>query len=379
MGIPYEKAGISIISIVITGTLDEINSLRYDLSMNKILEKLYKTNFLADDELLYLLNNMSSKTKSILFNYANKTRISNYGKKVYLRGLIEFSNYCKGTCQYCGLRCKNKKVDRYRLTKEQVLECCILGNSLGYKTFVLQSGEDDFFTDDILEDIIREIKKRFLDSVVTLSIGEKSYESYQKFFEAGADRYLLRHETASKELYDNLHPGMSFQNRRECLEHLKQIGYQIGAGFIVGLPGQTNEILVEDLLYLKKLQPHMVGIGPLIVHPDTPLRNYKGGTLDKTLICLALTRLLLPEVLLPSTTALNVLEPIGLERTLQVGANVIMPNISPAFAREKYELYKGKASEKYEDAIVLENIKKKIKQAGYEVDMGRGDHKSWSR
>lgn len=347
--------------------------------MKKIIEQLYKTNSADYDELLYLLDNMDFESQELLYYHANKTRVENYGRQVYIRGIIEFSNYCKNTCKYCGIRCANKKVDRYRFTPEQIIGCCMDGSRMGYKTFVLQSGEDGYYTDDLLVDIVEQIKKHFPDCAVTLSIGERSYMSYKKLFNTGADRYLLRHETASKVLYESLHPGMSYENRKECLKHLKEIGYQVGAGFIVGLPGQTNEVLVEDLMYLKELEPHMVGIGPLVIHPDTPLRNFTGGTLDKTLMCLALTRLLLPEVLLPSTTALSVIDFDGYEKALKAGANVIMPNLSPVSIREKYELYEGKANVSDEAKNCMDDIRRKVKQAGYEVDMGRGDHKNWKR
>jgi len=347
--------------------------------MDNLLKKLYKTNSLTCEELLFLLDNLGCRTERLLFAYADATRVKIYGKKVYLRALLEFSGYCSQTCLYCGLRRANTRVDRYRLTGEQIWELCLSGSRQGYKTFVLQSGEDGFYTDDMLVEIIRGIKERCPQAAVTLSIGEKSRESYQRYYAAGADRYLLRHETASRELYGRLHPGMSFQNRRKCLQDLKEAGYQVGAGFIVGLPGQNNAILAQDLLYLKELQPHMVGIGPFIAHPDTPLKHCKCGTVKETLICLALTRLLLPEALIPSTTALNVLEPSGLERALRAGANVVMPGLTPAVLRAKYELYKGRMFDDMEGAALPAALRERIEQAGYEVDMGRGDHIGWTR
>lgn len=344
----------------------------------ELITTLYQDNTLSKEELVYILDHIKQEEMELLFNLANATRKANYGSKVFLRGLIEFSNYCKRTCQYCGLRCANVKRSRFRLTKEEILACCYQGYELGFKTFVLQSGEDDYFTDEILTDIIGEIKQKFPDVAVTLSIGEKSNSSYRSYYEAGADRFLLRHETATKELYDKLHPGMSFANRRECLENIKAIGYQAGAGFIVGLPGQTSEILAENLVYLKEFKPHMIGIGPLIVHPDTPLKDCSNGSVEQTLICLALTRLLLPDVLLPSTTALNVLVPQGLKGGLQAGANVVMPNLTPVEERKKYELYQRRISAD-ESKFLLARIEKSIEEAGYEVDKGRGDHKSFCR
>ncbi len=347
--------------------------------MQKIIKKLYKNNELEYDELLYLLNNIDLDTRKLLFSYAEETKIKSYGKSIFLRGLVEFSNYCKCTCKYCGLRRMNKKIKRYRLNLEEILDCCKIGNNLGFKTVVLQSGEDAYYTDELLESIIKNIKKEFTNIAVTLSIGERSYESYEKLYKAGADRYLLRHETATKNLYTKLHPQMSFQNRRKCLSNLRDIGYQVGAGFIVGLPKASNEDTVKNLLYLKKLKPHMVGIGPLVIHPDTPLRNYKNGTTEDTLICLALTRLLLPEVLLPATTALANIDNKGLQKGLKAGANVIMPNLTPSFAREKYEIYRGKSNVSDEATEYMEQIKYIVGQAGHQIDMSRGDHKRWNR
>ncbi|HHW92557.1 MAG TPA: [FeFe] hydrogenase H-cluster radical SAM maturase HydE [Firmicutes bacterium] len=346
--------------------------------METLLKKLFQANSLTGDDLLYLLNNVDAGTEQLLFDLAHKTRIKNFGKKVYLRGLLEFSNYCRQNCLYCGLRRDNRRVSRYRLSREEIWRLCQRSYELGFRTFVLQSGEDPFYTDDLLADIIAGLKERFPAAAVTLSLGEKSRHSYQRYFAAGADRYLLRHETAARPLYERLHPGMSLQNRQKCLQELKEIGYQVGAGFIVGLPEQGNEELVADLLYLKNLQPHMVGIGPLIVHPDTPLRDWPNGSGKKTLLCLALTRLLLPEVLLPATTALNVLSPNGLERGLQAGANVVMLNIAPAAIRVKYELYKGRVQDNVEGPALLEKIKTRIIRAGFSIDMGRGDHPGWT-
>lgn len=345
----------------------------------EIINGLYRKNHAEPDELLFLLNNIGLEDQKLLFELARKTSIANFGNRVFLRGLIEFSNYCRRNCSYCGIRRDNEKADRYRLTQEEILACCFEGAQLGYTTFVLQSGEDAFYTDDVMVGIIREIKSHFPDSAVTLSIGERSYESYQRLFAAGADRYLLRHEAASAALYKRLHPDMSFQNRRECLRQLKEIGYQVGAGFMVGLPGQTNEDLVADLVYLQELQPHMVGIGPFIPHPDTPLGCFSGGTVEKTLIMIALTRLLLPDVLLPSTTAMGTIDPRGREKALQAGANVVMPNLSPVTVRAKYELYKDKICTGDESAQCRSCIEQRIKSAGFEVDMARGDHRNWRR
>lgn len=346
--------------------------------METLLKKLYQTNSLTGEELLYLLNNLDPGTEKLLFSLTHQTRKKYYGRKVYLRGLVEFSNYCRQNCLYCGLRRDNRHISRYRLRREEIWHLCQRGYRLGFRTFVLQSGEDPYYTDELLEDIIAGLKERCPEAAVTLSLGEKSRQSYHRYYAAGADRYLLRHETAAGHLYAGLHPGMSLQNRQKCLQDLKAIGYQVGAGFIVGLPGQGNRELVADLLYLKELQPHMVGIGPLIVHPDTPLKDCPNGTSKKTLICLALTRLLLPEALLPATTALNVLSPTGLERGLAAGANVVMLNLAPASVRVKYELYKGRVQDDLEGQALLERMKARILRAGFAVDMGRGDHPDWT-
>ena len=254
-----------------------------------------------------------------------------------------------------------------------------LGYSLGYRTFVLQGGEDSYYTDEVMIDIISRIKKIYPDCAITISIGERSYDSYKKMFDAGADRYLLRHETASEELYRSLHPNSDFNNRRKCLYNLKEIGYQVGAGFMIGLPNQTTKDLVKDLFFIKELQPAMVGIGPFIPHKDTPLRDCKGGTLDKTLIMLSLIRLMLPEVLLPATTALGSINPLGRELGLKAGANVVMPNLSPTYVREKYSLYNGKICTGDEAAECRKCIERRINNAGFELEISRGDNIVWQR
>lgn len=296
-----------------------------------------------------------------------------------MRGLLEFTNYCKRTCLYCGISSLNCKADRYRLTLEEIFQSCKMGYLLGYRTFVLQGGEDPYFTSDKIEEIVKNIRIEYPEVAITLSIGEKSYEDYEKFYKAGADRYLLRHETASRKLYNTLHKDNSFDNRRRCLYDLKKIGYQVGAGFMVGLPNQTNEDLVEDFLFLKDLNPHMIGIGPFIPHKDTKLRNEKGGTVEDTIVMLALTRLFIPNVLLPATTALGTLDPKGREKGLKAGANVVMPNLSPIYVRNKYSLYDGKVCTGEESAECRSCIENKIKNAGFTVDMSRGDNINWRK
>lgn len=344
-----------------------------------ILERLFQCHQAKGEELLFLLNHLDSENQELLFKYAWETRETSYGNRVFMRGLIEFSNYCRRNCAYCGIRRGNNEADRYRLSLEEILECCTEGYNLGYRTFVLQSGEDLYYSDEILEELIEKIKGKYPDVALTLSIGERSFESYQRLYKAGAERYLLRHETASERLYHQLHPDMDYDNRRNCLRMLKEIGYQVGAGFMVGLPGQKNEDLVEDLLFLQDLQPEMVGIGPFIPHAKTPLGAYPGGTVEKTLVLLALTRLILPEALLPSTTALGTIDPLGREKAIKAGANVVMPNLSPTNVRPKYELYENKICTGDEAAHCRGCIERRIISVGCQVDMGRGDHKKFRR
>lgn len=342
--------------------------------MKALIDKLVNNNNLNKEELLYLLNQMTADDKEYLHLCADKVRKQYYGNKVYMRGLIEFTNYCKNDCLYCGIRKSNVNADRYRLTKEDILKCADEGYNLGYRTFVLQGGEDPYYTDDKIVDIVQNIKTIFPDCAVTLSIGEKPYDSYQKYYDAGADRYLLRHETNSKHLYEKLHPDMDYDNRIRCLKDLKAIGFQVGAGFMVGLPGQTNEDFVNDLFFLKELDPHMVGIGPFMPQKETPLAEEKAGTAETTYILLSIIRLLLPKVLLPATTALGSISPLGRENGLKSGANIVMPNLSPVNVRDKYLLYDGKICTGDEAAHCRYCIEGRIHSAGYEVDMSRGDH-----
>lgn len=279
--------------------------------MIKLIDKLVAEQDLTSEEFLSLLENLDEYSKKYLIEKSVTTRKDHYGDRVYMRGLVEISSYCKQNCVYCGIRFGNEKAERYRLTDDQIMSACDEGYRLGYRTYVLQGGEDDYFTDEKVIEIVQMIKAKYPDTRVTLSLGEKSRESFQKFYDAGADRYLLRHETASKDLYKKIHPNMSYDNRIECLKILKEIGFQVGAGFMVGIPGQTLEDLVMDLKFLKELQPHMVGIGPFIPHKDTPFKNFEAGTLDLTETLLAMIRLILPDVLLPATTSLGSLHPTG--------------------------------------------------------------------
>ncbi|MDU2682335.1 MAG: [FeFe] hydrogenase H-cluster radical SAM maturase HydE [Clostridium sp.] len=349
------------------------------MQVKSIIDKLYESNNASGEELLFLLDNLNEDDKIYLVQKAHETRMKTYGDKVYMRGLIEFTNFCKKDCIYCGIRRSNKDADRYRLTMEDIMECVDIGDRLGYKTYVLQGGEDDYFTDERMVEIIKMIKSKYPNNAITLSLGERSYDSYKKMYEAGADRYLLRHETATKDLYEKLHPGASFEERRQCLRNLKEIGYQIGAGFMVELPKQTNKDLVNDLLFVKELEPHMCGIGPFIPHKDTPLKNEKAGTVEKTTTMLALIRLLLPNVLLPSTTALGSIDPTGREKGIKAGGNVVMPNLSPTSVREKYSLYDGKICTGDEAAECRNCIEGRINKAGFKVEVTRGDNMAWRK
>ena len=340
----------------------------------QLVDELKKKQILPEEELKELLSGWNAEDEEYLYAQAREVRELVYGKDVYLRGLIEFSNYCRNDCYYCGIRRSNAHAERYRLTKEQILDCCRQGYDLGFRTFVLQGGEDGYFTDDKICSIVSEIKQRYPDCAVTLSIGEKSYESYQAFFDAGADRYLLRHETANCEHYRMLHPqSLSIENRKQCLWNLKEIGYQVGCGMMVGSPGQKPEYLVEDLLFMHDLQPHMIGIGPFIAHKDTPFADQKSGTLEDTLHLLGILRLMFPYALIPATTALGTIHPMGREKGILAGANVVMPNLSPVQVRGKYLLYDGKICTGDDAAECRMCMQRRIEKVGYQVKVSRGD------
>lgn len=348
-------------------------------NMDKIIDKLEFQGFLSHDEYIELLEKRNDESKERLRRLAQKKAISVYGNKVFLRGLVEFTNVCQNDCYYCGIRSSNINATRYRLAKDEILACCRIGYSLGLRTFVLQGGEDPFYSDELVCEILSIIKSEFPDCAVTLSIGEKSQESYQEFYDAGADRYLLRHETADKKHYRVLHPeNMKLDNRMTCLKNLKKIGFQVGAGFMVGSPGQDYDTLAQDFEYLKELNPHMIGIGPFIHHNDTPFRDKKDGTLELTLYCLSILRLMFPKVLLPATTALGTIDKKGREKGILAGANVIMPSISPKSARSKYMLYDGKICADEEAVESYRHLEECISKIGYEIVADRGDYKGWT-
>ncbi len=342
----------------------------------KIVQKLISTGKLDTIEYEYLIDNRNEEITELLKTEAVKKRKEVYGNTVFIRGLIEISNICKNDCLYCGIRASNKDCERYRLTKEEIISCCDEGHSLGFRTFVMQGGEDLHFTDDFLVEIIGEIKGKYPDCAITLSLGERTYDSYKKLYEAGADRYLLRHETADEEHYGKLHPDkMSYKTRMECLENLKEIGFQTGCGFMVGSPYQTTKNLAKDLKFIEEFSPQMCGIGPFIPHKATDFRNCPSGDVDLTCYLLSIIRLIKPNILLPATTALGSAEQGGREKGILCGANVIMPNLSPHSVRKKYELYNNKLISGNESAQEIENLKNSMKNIGYEIVVNRGDIK----
>lgn len=345
--------------------------------MNNILnliDKLEREHSLSLTEYEYLLENRSKEATEYLRKKAENVRKSIYGNAVFIRGLIEISNICKNDCFYCGIRKSNARCERYRLTPDEILSCAENGYKLGFRTFVLQGGEDGFFTDKVLCDVVKRIKALFPDCAVTVSMGERSEESYRLLKEAGADRYLLRHEAISDELYSRLHPEkMLLKTRINCLQTLKKLGFQTGCGFMVGAPFQNNRHIAEDLKFIEEFQPEMCGIGPFVPHKDTPFGEYPGGSAELTCFLLSIIRLIKPNILLPSTTALGTIHPEGRELGILSGANVVMPNLSPENARKKYELYNNKLNTGAENAFHITELKNKMEKIGYEIVTDRGD------
>lgn len=342
--------------------------------MKELILKLEKENRLTKEEWIHLIDGRTAELAEFLFERAREVRHTHYGRKVYIRGLIEFSNYCKNDCYYCGIRKSNRCLSRYRLTKEEILSCCQNGYELGFRTFVLQGGEDLWFNRERMTELIRSIRRKFPDCAITLSVGEREKDEYQAYFDAGADRFLLRHETADDGHYRYLHPEeLSLQHRKECLWNLRRIGYQVGSGIMVGSPAQKTEHLAEDMLFLQELQPHMVGIGPFIPHKDTPFREETAGTLELTLFLLGLVRLMLPKTLIPATTALNTIHSDGRKMGILAGANVVMPNLSPKENRKLYSLYDNKRCMGDEAAEGLALLRAEMEEIGYTVVTARGD------
>ena len=347
--------------------------------MNKLfslIDRLEATQSLTLEEYKYLIENRTDEAADYIAQKAQAVRIKIYGKDVYIRGLIEVSNICKNNCLYCGIRNANKECSRYRLDEQDILACCKEGYELGFRTFVLQGGEDPYFTDEVLCRILRQIKTLYPDCAVTLSLGERSKESYKALYDAGADRYLLRHETADKEHYQKLHPAeMSFENRMQCLKNLKEIGYQTGCGFMVGSPYQTAENLAKDLKFVEEFSPEMCGIGPFISHKATPFCREPSGSFEMTLYLLSILRLIKPNLLLPATTALGTINPKGREMGILAGANVVMPNLSPVSVRKKYELYDNKICTGEEAAQCKLCLSRRMESIGYKIVTARGDIK----
>ncbi|HIX60251.1 MAG TPA: [FeFe] hydrogenase H-cluster radical SAM maturase HydE [Candidatus Blautia gallistercoris] len=342
--------------------------------MNRWTEKLRQEQVLTREEFAALLDARDEALLQELQEQAVQVRQQHFGNQVYIRGLIEFTNYCRNDCYYCGIRRSNRQAQRYRLTREEILECCRTGYELGFRTFVLQGGEDGAFSAEKMAKLVSAVKEAYPDCAVTLSVGEYPREVYRLWKEAGADRYLLRHETADESHYRKLHPAsMSGARRKECLWNLKDLGYQVGTGFMVGSPFQTTEHLVEDLLFIHELQPQMVGIGPYVTHKDTPFAGQPSGSVFLTLYLLAILRLMLPKVLLPATTALGTMAEEGREQGILSGANVVMPNLSPVSVRKKYMLYDNKIATGSEAAEGLTDLQARMERIGYQVVVSRGD------
>lgn len=340
----------------------------------ELIDKLEINSILKREEFYQLLSQYTKTDMEYAGERARAVANTYFGNKIYSRGLIEFTNYCKNDCYYCGIRCGNSNINRYRLSKEEIVKCCEHGYELGFRTFVMQGGEDGSYEDALLVDIIKEIKESYPDCALTLSIGERSTTSYQLLKNAGVDRYLLRHETANEAHYQKLHPqALSLANRKRCLWDLKQMGYQVGTGFMVGSPYQTVDCIVEDLLFIKELSPQMVGIGPFLPHHDTPFGRYQEGSMELTLFLISLLRLMIPNGLIPATTALGTIHPEGREKGVLAGANVVMPNLSPITVRKSYELYDNKICTGEEAAECRVCLNNRMKKIGYEIVSERGD------
>ncbi len=348
--------------------------------LEKLIRKLSSTHSLSFEEYASLISDRTPEAAEMLSAEAVRIRRQIYGNDVYVRGLIEISSYCKNDCLYCGIRRSNTDAERYRLTVDEILECCNEGYGLGFRTFVLQGGEDRYYTDELLCNLIRKIKAAYPDCAVTLSLGERGYDSFRRLYDAGADRYLLRHETADSEHYGKLHPPeMSWENRMQCLHDLRDIGYQVGCGFMVGSPYQTAHTLAKDLRFIEEFKPEMCGIGPFIPHHETPFRSESSGTTELTCYLLSVLRLINPPMLIPATTALGTIDPLGREKGIQAGANVVMPNLSPVRVRKKYELYDNKICTGEESAQCRSCLSQRMQSIGYRVTVSRGDAKNFRK
>lgn len=344
--------------------------------ISNLISQLHQRRTLSSDELRLLLTYCNTKHLQDINKRAQQVALQHFGNNIYIRGLIEIGNCCRNDCYYCGIRRSNQHLERYRLDEGTILHCCQEGYQIGIRTFVLQGGEDNFMTDDRVVSIVNRIRQTYPNVAITLSLGERPTEAYQRFFDAGATRYLLRHETHNEKHYQQLHPAsMSLSNRLRCLYDLKHIGYQTGTGIMVGSPGQTIEHLVEDILFIQSFRPEMIGIGPFLPHHETPFSQEHAGTMERTLLLLSIFRLMHPKALIPATTALATLAPDGRERGILAGGNVVMPNLSPVQQRSKYALYDNKAATGAEAAEGLALLTQRLKSIGYKIDMGRGDYK----
>ena len=342
----------------------------------ELIERLSTTEKVKREEWRTLLTTLNDDEMNVLRSAAEQVATERFGKGIYIRGLIEISSYCRNNCRYCGLRCSNSTAQRYRLTTEEILDCCKSGARLGFNTFVLQGGEDPKQTDAWITEAVTAIRKEHPNVAITLSVGERSKEAYSTFRTAGADRYLLRHESRNDEHYAMLHPmNMSSEKRRECLYALKELGFQTGAGMMIGSPGQTVEHLIDDLMFLDELRPEMIGTGPFIPATGTPFANEPAGSIETTLLVISLLRLRHPDALIPATTALATLHPDGRKRAILAGANVVMPNLSPLEVRKKYSIYDNKAATGNESAEALAKLEKELDGIGYHIDYSRGDYK----
>ena len=345
------------------------------MNLHELIDRLHKEHTLTRGEFITLIKERDEENASYLASLAREEAVKIYGNGVFPRGLVEFTNYCKNNCYYCGIQGSNQHANRYRLSKDEILSACENGYQLGYRSFVLQGGEDPHYSDDVMVPIVSEIRKRYQDCAITLSLGERSKESYQKLYDAGADRYLLRHEAATPELYQKLHPeSLSLENRIQCLWNLKEIGYAVGTGFMVGAPYQTVENLVDDLLFIQKLDPQMVGIGPFVPHHDTKFKDYPSGTVEFTTYLTSILRLMNPHLLLPATTALGTIDPRGREKGILAGANVVMPNLSPVAVRKDYSLYDNKICTGEEAAECAGCLGRRLASIDYELVFTRGDY-----
>lgn len=345
------------------------------MNLHELIDRLHKEHTLTRGEFITLIKERDEENASYLASLAREEAVKIYGNGVFPRGLVEFTNYCKNNCYYCGIQGSNQHANRYRLSKDEILSACENGYQLGYRSFVLQGGEDPHYSDDVMVPIVSEIRKRYQDCAITLSLGERSKESYQKLYDAGADRYLLRHEAATPELYQKLHPeSLSLENRIQCLWNLKEIGYAVGTGFMVGAPYQTVENLVDDLLFIQKLDPQMVGIGPFVPHHDTKFKDYPSGTVELTTYLTSILRLMNPHLLLPATTALGTIDLRGREKGILAGANVVMPNLSPVAVRKDYSLYDNKICTGEEAAECAGCLGRRLASIDYELVFTRGDY-----